>query len=153
MTIGTQLRTKRNAAGIAGSLVWIKAGIAKSRLSDIEREYLAASEEEVARINTARDDLARAKRKTAAVAVEERWLSFPRAQCKPRLCTLHPGPFWSGQRFALLGAEPDGARPERHEASGRRYRQEAKYAGKSQPASWSAGSDDSLEKREHCDAS
>jgi transcriptional regulator with XRE-family HTH domain len=73
MSIGTQLRTKRNAAGIAGSLVCIKIGIARSRLSDIERGYVTAPEEEIARIDAALDDLVRAKRKIAAVAAEAGW--------------------------------------------------------------------------------
>jgi len=73
MGTGTQLRARRNAAGIAGSLVCVKAGIARSRLSDIEREYVAASADELARIDAALDELARAKRKIAAVAAEEGW--------------------------------------------------------------------------------
>lgn len=73
MAIGTQLRAKRNAAGIAGSLVCVKAAIARSRLSDIEREYVVPSEEETVRIDTAIDELTRAKRKIAAVAAEEGW--------------------------------------------------------------------------------
>jgi transcriptional regulator with XRE-family HTH domain len=75
MITGIQLRAKRNSAGIAGSLVCVKAGIARSRLSDIEREYVVASEDEVARIDAALDELARAKRKIAAVAAEEGWPS------------------------------------------------------------------------------
>lgn len=73
MITGTQLRAKRNAAGIAGSLVCVKTGIARSRLSDIERDYVVASEDEIARIDAALDELARAKRKIAAVAEEEGW--------------------------------------------------------------------------------
>ena len=57
MITGTQLRAKRNAAGIAGSLACIKTGIARSRLSDIERAYVAASDDEIARIDTALDEL------------------------------------------------------------------------------------------------
>jgi len=72
---GTELRAKRIAAGIAGSLVCVKTGIARSRLSDIERGYVEVSEAEIARINVALDDLTRAKQKIAAVAAEEGWPS------------------------------------------------------------------------------
>ena len=75
MSIGSQLRTKRTEAGIAGSLVCVKAGIARSRLSDIERQYVTASEAETVRICAALDELVRAKRRIAAVAVEEGWPS------------------------------------------------------------------------------
>jgi transcriptional regulator with XRE-family HTH domain len=75
MANGTQLRAKRIAAGIAGSLVCMKTGIARSRLSDIERGYVTAAEEELAHIEAALDDLARAKRKIAAIAAEEGWPS------------------------------------------------------------------------------
>jgi hypothetical protein len=71
----TDIRTKRHAAGIAGSLVCVKAGIARSRLSDIERGYVVASDDEVARIDVALDELARAKRKIAALAAQEGWPS------------------------------------------------------------------------------
>jgi transcriptional regulator with XRE-family HTH domain len=75
MASGTELRDKRHAAGIAGSLVCVKAGIARSRLSDIEREYVVASLQEITRIMAALDELSRAKRKIAAVAAEEGWPS------------------------------------------------------------------------------
>lgn len=71
----TNIRAKRNAAGIAGSLICVKAGIPRSRLSDIERGYVTASEDEVARIDAALDELTRAKRKMAALAAAEGWPS------------------------------------------------------------------------------
>ena len=73
MSTGTELRAKRNAAGIPGSLVCMKAGIARSRLSDIERGYVTATEEEVERIHATLEELARTKRKIAAIAAEEGW--------------------------------------------------------------------------------
>jgi transcriptional regulator with XRE-family HTH domain len=73
MITGTQLRAKRNAAGIAGSLVCVKAGIARSRLSDIEREYVAASEEELARTDAALDELIQAKAVIDTVATSLGW--------------------------------------------------------------------------------
>lgn len=75
MPNGTHFRTKRNAAGIAGSPICVKAGIARSRLSDIERGYVTATEDEAARIDAAIDELTRAKRKIAALAAEEGWPS------------------------------------------------------------------------------
>jgi transcriptional regulator with XRE-family HTH domain len=73
MATGTEIRQKRTGAGIAGSLLCTKAGIARSRLSDIERGYVAASEEEMLRIDAALDELIRAKRKIAALATAEGW--------------------------------------------------------------------------------
>lgn len=69
----TPIRTKRTAAGISGSLVCMKAGIARSRLSDIERGYVAPDPDELARILSAIDDLARARKKIIAVAAEAGW--------------------------------------------------------------------------------
>jgi transcriptional regulator with XRE-family HTH domain len=75
MSIGTEIRAKRTAAGIAGVLVCAKAGIARSRLSDIERGYVKPPADEIARSANALDDLTRAKRKIAALAAEEGWPS------------------------------------------------------------------------------
>jgi transcriptional regulator with XRE-family HTH domain len=47
---GPELRLKRNAAGIAGSLVCQRAGIGRSRLSDIERGYVKPRVEEFEKI-------------------------------------------------------------------------------------------------------
>jgi transcriptional regulator with XRE-family HTH domain len=73
MSLGSELRDRRHAVGIVGSVVCAKAGITRSRLSDIERGYVTPSAEETGRINVALDDLARAKRKIAAIAAEEGW--------------------------------------------------------------------------------
>jgi transcriptional regulator with XRE-family HTH domain len=78
MPIGSDLRVKRIAAGIAGSLVCIKAGIARSRLSDIERGYVTPSTEELARIATALDDLIEAKSFLDRVAASVGWPTGPR---------------------------------------------------------------------------
>jgi transcriptional regulator with XRE-family HTH domain len=69
------LKTKRTTAGIPGSVLCKKLRIARSRLSDIERGYIVAQEEELARIDSALDDLIRAKRKIDAVAIAEGWPS------------------------------------------------------------------------------
>ena len=53
----------------------IGSEIRTQRLSDIERGYVRASEEEIERISNALDELARAKRKIAALAAEEGWPS------------------------------------------------------------------------------
>jgi transcriptional regulator with XRE-family HTH domain len=69
MISGTTLKSKRNAAGIAGHLICRKLGFARSKLSAIERGYTIATAEELGRINAALDELIRAKsvlRKTAA---------------------------------------------------------------------------------------
>jgi transcriptional regulator with XRE-family HTH domain len=69
MTDAATIKAKRTAAGIAGNILCKKLGIARSRLSDIERGYVAASDPELARIDAALEDLIRAQfviRKTAA---------------------------------------------------------------------------------------
>jgi transcriptional regulator with XRE-family HTH domain len=63
------LKAKRTAAGIAGNIVCKKLGIARSRLSDIERGYVTATDAELARVDAALEDLIRAQsvlRQTAA---------------------------------------------------------------------------------------
>ena len=65
-----KLRAKRNAAGIAGSILCKKLGIVRSRLSDIERGYVTPEADELARIDVALEELIRAKsvlEETAAV--------------------------------------------------------------------------------------
>jgi transcriptional regulator with XRE-family HTH domain len=74
MVTVTSLKTKRSAAGIAGHVLCKKLVMARSRLSDIERGYVTATTEELARIDAALEDLIRAKsvlRQTAAA------LGFP----------------------------------------------------------------------------
>jgi transcriptional regulator with XRE-family HTH domain len=58
---GETLKSKRVAVGIGGHVLCKKLAIARSRLSDIERGYATAKPEELARINTALDDLTRTK--------------------------------------------------------------------------------------------
>ena len=50
MLDAVDLRAKRTAAGISGSLLCRKLGIPRSRLSNIERGYVDALPEELARI-------------------------------------------------------------------------------------------------------
>ena len=47
------LRAKRAAAGISGQVVCQISGLSRAKLSDIEREYIVATPEELQRINDA----------------------------------------------------------------------------------------------------
>lgn len=47
------LRAKRATAGISGQVVCQVSGISRAKLSDIEREYIVATPEELQRINDA----------------------------------------------------------------------------------------------------
>jgi transcriptional regulator with XRE-family HTH domain len=61
MIDATTLKAKRTAAGIAGNVLCKKLGIARSRLSDIERGYVTASAAELTRVDAALEDLIRAQ--------------------------------------------------------------------------------------------
>jgi len=76
---GARLRTTRVSAGISGALLCKRAGIGRSRLSDIERGHVVPSHETLKRVETALEDLIRTKRRLAALAIQEGW----------------PGPEWS----------------------------------------------------------
>ena len=67
------LKTKRVAAGISGSVLCAKAGLSRSRLSLIERGYVNPAPEELARINTALDQLIEAKSVIERVAASVGW--------------------------------------------------------------------------------
>lgn len=67
------LRQKRATAGIAGAIVCNKVGIARSRLSDIERGYLTAPPEELNRLDRALDELIQAKSFIDRVAASVGW--------------------------------------------------------------------------------
>ena len=73
MTTGVQIRAKRTAAGIAGHVLCRKAGISRSRLSDVERMYVTPTPEELTHIDAALDQLVEAKRKVRQVAEEVGW--------------------------------------------------------------------------------
>ena len=69
MINGTTIKAKRVGAGIAGHILCKKLGIARSRLSDIERGYVTPGDKEITRIDATLDDLIRAQsviRQTAA---------------------------------------------------------------------------------------
>ncbi len=69
------IKAKRNAAGIAGSIICKKIGLARSRLSDIERGYVTPSPEELARIAAALDELIDAKSILDRIAASVGWPS------------------------------------------------------------------------------
>ncbi len=54
---GPDLKFKRMSAGLAGSIVCRKLGMARSRLSDLERGYVIPSDTEAAKIAAAIDEL------------------------------------------------------------------------------------------------
>jgi transcriptional regulator with XRE-family HTH domain len=70
---GSEIRQKRTAAAIAGSLLCKRAKVDRSRLSHIERGYVQPSDVELARINVALDELIRAKTELAETAVRVGW--------------------------------------------------------------------------------
>ena len=65
---GHQLRQRRLVNNIPGLVVCGRAGVSRTRLSDIEREYVQPRQEELARLNGALDELIAARQKVAAVA-------------------------------------------------------------------------------------
>jgi transcriptional regulator with XRE-family HTH domain len=67
------IKAKRIAAGIVGNLLCKKIGIARSRLSDIERGYVTPPPDELARINAALDELIEAKAVIDRVAASMGW--------------------------------------------------------------------------------
>ena len=69
----TQLRDRRIAARIPGRLVCARAGIDRSRLSDVERGYVKPTDEEIRRISKALDDLVKARKQVSAVAEVVGW--------------------------------------------------------------------------------
>ena len=73
MIEATAIRAKRSAAGIAGSILCKKIGIARSRLSDIERGYVTARPEELLRIESALEQLIQDKSVIENVAASLGW--------------------------------------------------------------------------------
>ena len=67
------LRYKRVSHGISGRLLCVKAGIDRSRLSDIERQYVEPSDHELQRIERALVALIQAKERVEKVAAEVGW--------------------------------------------------------------------------------
>jgi hypothetical protein len=72
MTI-KELRTKRVAAEIPATFLAAKAGINRSRLSNIEREYIQPTEEEMKRLDASLDRLINAKAVIQQAAASVGW--------------------------------------------------------------------------------
>jgi transcriptional regulator with XRE-family HTH domain len=70
---GKDLRHKRTAAGISGDVVSRNIGIERSRLCQIEKEYLTPKKEEIDRIASALENLIAAKEKINEFAKEHGW--------------------------------------------------------------------------------
>jgi transcriptional regulator with XRE-family HTH domain len=71
--VGIEIKRQRQKAGISGHLVCRQSGLGRSRLSDIEREYVDPSPAEVERIRSAIEKLVHAKERVAQVAKEVGW--------------------------------------------------------------------------------
>ena len=71
--IATEIRSKRIEAGIPGYVLCLKARVARTRLSDIERNYVVPSQQELARIQAALMELIQAKQRMKAIAAECGW--------------------------------------------------------------------------------
>jgi transcriptional regulator with XRE-family HTH domain len=69
----TAIKSKRIAAGISGRILCKKLGMARTRLSDLERGYVRATPKELTRIDTALDDLIRAQETLRRAAQEAGW--------------------------------------------------------------------------------
>jgi transcriptional regulator with XRE-family HTH domain len=70
---GRDLRTARTAAVITGEILCKKAGLSRTRLSEIERGYREATSDEARQLTAALQDLIAAKEKMDAFAVEVGW--------------------------------------------------------------------------------
>jgi transcriptional regulator with XRE-family HTH domain len=69
----SDLKVRRLASGISGAVLCAKIGLSRSRLSLIERGYVSPAAEELARINTALDQLIQAKSVIEQVATSIGW--------------------------------------------------------------------------------
>jgi transcriptional regulator with XRE-family HTH domain len=70
---GRDLRTARIGAAITGEILCKKAGVSRTRLSEIERGYREATSEEKRQLTTALQDLIAAKERMDAFAAELGW--------------------------------------------------------------------------------
>jgi transcriptional regulator with XRE-family HTH domain len=71
--VGEHIRSKRVAARITGYMLSGRAGIGRSRLSEIECGHVEPSPDEQARIEAALDELIATKTKLTRVAAELGW--------------------------------------------------------------------------------
>jgi transcriptional regulator with XRE-family HTH domain len=75
---GFELRTRRVLGHLPGYLICLKAGITRSRLSDIENGYVQPSGAEVARISAAVEELIAIRKRVDDFAAENGWPDFLR---------------------------------------------------------------------------
>jgi transcriptional regulator with XRE-family HTH domain len=75
MISATTIRAKRTAAGIVGQVLCRRCGIGRTRLSDIERGYVTAAPEELARLDSALDELIKTKSIVENLATSMGWPS------------------------------------------------------------------------------
>jgi transcriptional regulator with XRE-family HTH domain len=68
---GKALRAKRAAAGIAGHAICARAGLLRSRLSDIENGHVTATADEIERIVAAIDGIVQARERVESLATAE----------------------------------------------------------------------------------
>src|SRR5262249_42390041 len=73
---GQTIRARRVAAGISGSVLCLKAGIGRNRLFSIDRSYVQPSVDELARLETALEELTAARKRLDQVASEVGWPSL-----------------------------------------------------------------------------
>ena len=70
---GAKLKNLRQQSGISGYLVSQRSGIARSRLSEIERQHVEPRASEVERIERAIEELIKARREVSQVAERVGW--------------------------------------------------------------------------------
>jgi predicted transcriptional regulator len=75
MTTPKEIRSKRAAAEIPATLLALKANVNRSRLSGIERGYVKPRAEELQRLQTALEELIKAKSIVDSVAASVGWPS------------------------------------------------------------------------------
>lgn len=73
MQSSEELRRKRVLARIPGRVVCERAAISRGRLSEIESGYVSPTDEELARIDQALDELIRARQEVVLTAVKVGW--------------------------------------------------------------------------------
>jgi hypothetical protein len=70
---GAQLRNKRVTKRIPGDILCVKLGLTRAKLSGIERGHIQLKAEEAQRIDSALDELIRARKAMAATAAKFGW--------------------------------------------------------------------------------
>jgi transcriptional regulator with XRE-family HTH domain len=70
---GKEFRRARVAADITGDILSVKAGLSRTRLSEIERESRRPTQDEAIRLRKALDDLIDAKQRIEEFAAQVGW--------------------------------------------------------------------------------